>query len=211
MKEIAGDAGGNASASGQTPLPNAAVFFVGSGAVALLSLLFLPWPAAPASIILGTLMVAGADNDARTFVLPDTITLGATISGIIVAMVLDRTGSLQAGLDAFVRAVGTATALALVRSGYARLRKREGIGLGDVKLAAAAGAWLPIEAVALCFSLAAGAALTAVTARRARGQPIDPTTRIPFGAFLCPALWLMFFVTALPACGNIAATLCYNL
>jgi leader peptidase (prepilin peptidase) / N-methyltransferase len=30
-----------------------------------------------------------------------------------------------------------------------------------------------------------------------RGKPIDAATKIPFGAFLCPALWLMFYVSVL--------------
>ena len=37
----------------------------GCGAVALISALSLPWPAAIASITLGALMIAGADVDAR--------------------------------------------------------------------------------------------------------------------------------------------------
>ena len=82
--------------------------------------------------------------------------------------------------------------------GYARLRGREGLGLGDVKLAAAIGAWLPLDAIPLCFALAANAALALVLFAPLRGRPLEATARLPFGAFLCPALWLVFYASALP-------------
>ena len=78
------------------------------------------------------------------------------------------------------------------------MRAREGLGFGDVKLAAAVGAWLPLEAIPLCFALAAAAALTAVMFARLRGEAISESTKIPFGTFLCPALWLIFYVGILP-------------
>jgi leader peptidase (prepilin peptidase)/N-methyltransferase len=95
-------------------------------------------------------------------------------------------------LEAAARAGGTAAVLLLVRSLYARLRNREGLGFGDVKLAAGIGAWLPLDAIPACFALAAGAALVAVLLAHLRGRQIEAVTRIPFGAFLCPALWLVF-------------------
>jgi leader peptidase (prepilin peptidase)/N-methyltransferase len=83
--------------------------------------------------------------------------------------------------------------LALFRSFYAWLRQSEGLGLGDVKLAAGIGAWLPIDAIPLCFGLATSSALLTVTIAHLRGRSVMRTTRIPFGAFLCPALWIVFF------------------
>ena len=87
--------------------------------------------------------------------------------------------------------------LALVRWAYAWRRGREGIGLGDVKLAAAIGAWLPVEAIPVCFLLATGGAFVAVLFARWRGESFDRAARIPFGAFLCPSLWFTFFLYAL--------------
>ena len=63
----------------------------------------------------------------------------------------------------------------------------------SMKLAAAIGAWLPLEAIPLCFGLATSGALVMVMLARLSGQAVMRTTRIPFGAFLCPALWIVFF------------------
>ncbi|WP_159289042.1 prepilin peptidase [Methylosinus sporium] len=96
-------------------------------------------------------------------------------------------------------ALCVAGAFELVRRIFARLRGIDGLGLGDVKLAAAIGAWLPLEFAPLCIILAAGAALVAVGLARLRGVRVDAETRLPFGAYLCPALWLAYFVSALSA------------
>ena len=173
--------------------PSAAILIGGACAIGLISALSLPWPVAIASTMLGTLMLAGADVDARTFLLPDVITFGALFSGILAAPLLDTTDPWTAAVQAIVRAGGVAGVLALFRGGYGWIRKTEGLGLGDVKLAAAIGAWLPLEAIPLCFGLATSGALVTVMLARLSGQAVMRTTRIPFGAFLCPALWIVFF------------------
>jgi leader peptidase (prepilin peptidase) / N-methyltransferase len=178
--------------------PNWAILAGASAVIVLLSALMLPWPAAVASAVLGSLMIAGADVDARTCLLPDSVTWCAVACGIVAAVALNPSDAWHAGAAAIMRAAGTALALGLLRWGHARLRMHEGLGFGDVKLAAAVGAWLPLEAIPLCFTLAAGAALVAVVFARARGEAISGATKIPFGAFLCPALWLIFYVGALP-------------
>ena len=178
--------------------PNLAILAGASAVIVLLSVLMLPWQVAVASAVLGGLMIAGADVDARTFLLPDIITWGAVGCGVAAAAALDPYEPWRAGLAAIMRAAGTTLALTSLRACHARLRTREGLGFGDVKLAAAVGAWLPLEAIPLCFGLAAGAALVAVLLARLRGEAVSASTKIPFGAFLCPALWLIFYVGVLP-------------
>jgi leader peptidase (prepilin peptidase) / N-methyltransferase len=172
--------------------PRPAILLAGGAVVAAVSFATLAWPAALAATALGLLMIAGAEVDARTFLLPDTVTVGTLVSGILAAAALDPFAPALSASEAAARAAGTAAALLLVRSLYARLRNREGIGFGDVKLAAGIGAWLPLEAIPACFALAAGAGLTAVLLAHLRGARIEAATRVPFGAFLCPALWLVF-------------------
>ena len=85
-------------------------------------------------------------------------------------------------------AIGAVTLLAL-RWGYQGLRGREGLGLGDVKLAAGIGAGLGVLAlpwVGLLASLAGlAAAALGVFGRANRDTPL------PFGVFLCAAAGLV--------------------
>src|SRR5207249_5600875 len=68
----------------------------------------LPWPVAIASTVLGILMIAGADVDARTYLLPDAVTFGAALAGIVAAPFIDPLGAWSdpwlAGASAVARA-----------------------------------------------------------------------------------------------------------
>ena len=174
--------------------PNPMVLAGGAAAIGVISALTLPWPVAIASTVLGMLMVAGADVDARTFLLPDTITWGAVACGIVAALLLHPAAPWVTAGEAIARAACIAATLALFRSGYGWIRRSESLGLGDVKLAAAIGAWLPVDTVPLCFGLATTSALLAVMFGYLNGQSVTRATRIPFGAFLCPSLWVVFYV-----------------
>jgi leader peptidase (prepilin peptidase) / N-methyltransferase len=192
--------GGSGEAREQLPdavslAPNFVIVGSGSCVAGLLSCAFLPWPLAVASTILAILMIAGADVDARTCLLPNVVTYGAFVCGVIAAALLNPANAWESVGAALIRAVLTAAPLALLRALYLKWRGREGLGFGDVKLAAAVGAWLPLEAIPICFSLAATAALVSLIWRQ-RNERID-NLRVPFGAFLCPALWLVFFIGAL--------------
>lgn len=173
--------------------PNPAILIGGAGAIGLISALSLPWPVAVASTVLGTLMAAGAEVDARKFLLPDLVTWGAVICGILAAPLLNTAEPWMAVGEAIARAGGVAGVLTLFRAGYAWSRQAEGLGLGDVKLGAAIGAWLPLEAIPWCFSLATSGALLVVMFARLSGEPVMRATKVPFGAFLCPALWIVFY------------------
>jgi hypothetical protein len=70
--------------------PNPAILIGGAAAIGLISALSLPWPVAVASTVLGTLMVAGAEVDARKFLLPDPVTWGAVRGDTIVFRPCDQ-------------------------------------------------------------------------------------------------------------------------
>ena len=173
--------------------PNPAILIGGAAAIGLISTLSLPWPVAVASTVLGTLMVAGAEVDARKFLLPDLVTWGAVICGILAAPLLNTAEPWAAMGEAIARAGCIAGVLVLFRAGYGWIRQIEGLGLGDVKLGAAIGAWLPLEAIPWCFGLATSGALLALMSARLSGEPVMRTTKVPLGAFLCPALWIVFY------------------
>jgi leader peptidase (prepilin peptidase) / N-methyltransferase len=177
--------------------PNLGIVLGGSVAVVIVSFASLSWQEATASTVLGALMLAGADIDARTYLLPNTITFGTIGSGILLGPLMSADSAWLAIGMAVVRALGTAGVLELVRRAYIAARGQEGLGFGDVKLAAGIGAWLPLEAIPICFGLATIGALVSVLLSIARGQKVQSATKLPLGAYLCPALWLVFYAGVL--------------
>jgi leader peptidase (prepilin peptidase)/N-methyltransferase len=82
-----------------------------------------------------------------------------------------------------------------LRVGYARVRGRQGLGLGDVKLAAVAGVWLDWLMIPVALQLAVLMALSGTILQRlVAGRPISASARLPFGFFLAPSIWLGWFL-----------------
>ncbi len=74
---------------------------------------------------------------------------------------------------------------------YRRWRGRDGLGLGDVKLAAVCGAWLDFTTVVVVIELAALSAIGVYAANAAwRRRPLKGTAFLPFGLFLAPSIWI---------------------
>src|SRR5581483_9261666 len=100
-------------------------------------------------------------------------------------------------LDHVLGTVAGGASLWLVRAGYYALRGREGLGLGDVKLAAAAGAWVGWQMLSLVLLMAATAALGLVLiAGLLRRAPLprerqDPVRRLP-----APSIWVVWVLDA---------------
>ena len=134
-----------------------------------------------------TLLALGA-IDLRHFLLPDFLTLPLAAAGLAVGMVLDPES--LAG-----RAIGAVAGFVFVvvlGEAYRALRRREGIGLGDAKLLAAAGAWVSWTGLPTVVFLAAFAALSVALARTLRGIPLDLADRMPFGTYLCATIWIVW-------------------
>jgi leader peptidase (prepilin peptidase)/N-methyltransferase len=140
---------------------------------------------------LALIMLAIAVIDARHFIIPDEL----NAAGFALALLHAGVQSPEAVLDAIAAAALRGAVLALlflgVRVGYRRLREREGIGLGDVKLAGVAGAWLDWLTLPIAVETAAIEALAVYMVRQhILGRSFRATNRLPFGLFLAPAIWL---------------------
>ena len=75
---------------------------------------------------------------------------------------------------------------------YHKIRGRDGLGLGDAKLFAAAGAFVGWQGLPLVLLVASGGGVVAILLLRLRGRVIGPTDIIPFGPFLGFGFWLVW-------------------
>jgi leader peptidase (prepilin peptidase)/N-methyltransferase len=96
-------------------------------------------------------LVAAAFIDAEHMYLPDSITLGGTVLGVVTATLRGMALS-ESVLGAAVGFVGVWLPFIVI---YARVRGRQGMGMGDAKLTMLAGAWFGFGGAA--FVLFAGA------------------------------------------------------
>lgn len=134
-----------------------------------------------------TLLVLAA-IDLRDMILPDELTLPLIPLGLVVAYLVVP-GKIA---DHAIGALAGFAVLAALRWAYRRLRQREGLGFGDVKLCAAAGAWLSWVGLPSAIFIGALAATlwVLVTARAAQG--LSPSREVPFGAFLAMGSWVVW-------------------
>jgi leader peptidase (prepilin peptidase)/N-methyltransferase len=167
-------------------------------AIAAMSLAVLDPPLAVVSSVFGWAMLAIATSDARHFIVPDILSLPAIPLGLLSAPLIggEQAPSMAVLIHLGAAAVGAAIFYA-IRQIYYSFRHRQGLGLGDVKLAAVAGAWTGFEGLSVALLIACIGAITWVLASQAVAKRrVDTTTAIPFGAFLAPAIWLTWWLTA---------------
>ncbi|WP_246767796.1 A24 family peptidase [Bradyrhizobium sp. CCBAU 53340] len=140
---------------------------------------------------LAALMLAIAANDARHYLIPNQLTGTAFALALLRAATFVPEVGLEALLWPLARAVAVAVPLLLLMAAYRRWRGRNGLGLGDVKLAAVCGAWLDVATVAAVIELAALLATSAYVANATlRKRPLRGTAFLPFGLFLAPSIWI---------------------
>ena len=91
---------------------------------------------------LAVTMLAIAAIDARFFIIPNELSVLGFALALVHAAVLAPHAMGEAVAFAVLRGAVVALLFLGLRVLYRRVRGREGIGLGDVKLAGVAGAWL---------------------------------------------------------------------
>jgi leader peptidase (prepilin peptidase)/N-methyltransferase len=144
---------------------------------------------------LAVIMLAIAVIDARFFIIPN----GLSAAGVALALVNAAVQAPHAMVEAVALAALRGAVLALLflalRAIYRRVRGREGIGLGDVKLGGVAGAWLTVSTIPIAIEIAALSALAVFGVRHyAGGRPLEPALKFPFGLFLAPSIWLCWLL-----------------
>ena len=167
---------------------------IAAGAAAGATGLWLLHPVAAMAagyMVFSVLMIVVIDS--RHFIIPDIFSLPAIPLGLATVPFVPDPGF--GGLAGHVAAAGlAAAALYLLARFYRKARGIEGLGLGDVKLAAAAGSWTGLDGLPMVLLLASGAALLAVLLRNRviRGDRASLMTPVPFGSFLAPAILIVW-------------------
>lgn len=147
--------------------------------------------------ILALLTLAILLTDLRFFIIPDGLNVSALALGLAHAALRSPDLAVSAAAWALLRGAGLAAAFLALHAGYRWWRGREGMGLGDVKLAAAAGAWLNWWTIPVAIEIAALAALGVYGFRQiVLRRPLDATAKLPFGVFFAPAIWLGWLIEA---------------
>ncbi|MBI1792327.1 MAG: prepilin peptidase [Acidobacteria bacterium] len=159
-----------------------------------------PTPLAGKYCLLSALLVGLIFTDLESMILPDEFTLGGTAAGLVLAWFLPIRGGLAefalqvagvqmppATVSLVESAVGAAIPsffLWLAGFLFEKIRHKEGLGLGDVKMLAALGAFLGVHGALVSFMIGAvlGSVVGGAYILIARKDP--GSYPIPFGSFL---------------------------
>ncbi len=143
---------------------------------------------------LGWCLLALVLADVRRFLLPDMLVLPLMAAGIASVFLEPQAQWQSIGM---ARVFGAALGFGLmeaVRRLYFWIRGRDGLGFGDVKLMAAGGAWLGWPLLPHSLALAGILGLVTVLILRLTGRVLGPSDALPFGAFLAPAIWILWML-----------------
>ncbi|MBV9770311.1 MAG: prepilin peptidase, partial [Bryobacterales bacterium] len=157
--------------------------------------------------VFGAIMIALVFSDLEERILPDEFTLGGTAVGAVFAAFVPLSGGILVVIffsakdrwlvsvcDSLLAAAICSGALWAVRTLYQKVRHREGLGLGDVKMGAMIGAFLGVQGALL--TLLVGSLLGAIIGlcyTWFAGKDAS-TYELPFGSFLgTAALGVGFF------------------
>ena len=142
-------------------------------------------PQLAAALLLTWTLLVLAVIDARTTLLPDSITLPLLWAGLLLALVPVWV-PLQ---DAVIGAAAGYLSLWAVFWGFKLLTGKEGTGYGDFKLFGALGAWLgwqPLLLIILLSSVVGAVVGIGLILARNRGRDLQ----LPFGPYLAAAGWI---------------------
>ena len=170
----------------------AALAFALAITIALLALLS---PLAAVSTgVLAALMALITLTDVRHFIIPNEFSFPAIPLGILANVAVFHASDWSAGVMESVLGVALAAgSFYLLRAVWFRWRGIEGLGMGDVKLAGVAGAWLGPDLLApACLAAALAGLAGVVVMMLIPGRKIALADHIPFGSFIAPVILLFW-------------------
>jgi leader peptidase (prepilin peptidase)/N-methyltransferase len=147
------------------------------------------------SLALGWGLLTLAVIDARCFLLPNCLTLPLLALGLIHSSLLGEAAWKQSWVGALLGyAIFSAVDLL-----YFRIRRIRGMGGGDARLLAVAGAWVGAEGLPTVILLAALTGLLQALWLQRRGIGLTSRTKLPFGPGLALGIWVTWLLGPLVA------------
>lgn len=137
-----------------------------------------------ATTVLFAILLAISFIDIKTLRIPDKLSLPLIAIGLALAIVTSTT----AAMDHILGAVAAFVLFAGVGEAFYRLRGVDGLGLGDAKLFAAAGAWLGWQNLPLVLLLATVGGLS----QAMLWQRQKPQAHLAFGPWIALAMSLVW-------------------
>ena len=162
-----------------------AVEFAALG-VAIWTIWVVPGPLVWISVVFGWVLLVLAWTDWREFILPDMLTLPLIPLGLLVIWVVNA----HLVPTHLIATILGGAGFVLIGLLYRRIRQREGLGLGDAKLMAVAGAWLGLEGLLSTMLVGSVLGICFAGLCHLSGKSLQQNDKIPFGTFLCWAIWL---------------------
>jgi leader peptidase (prepilin peptidase) / N-methyltransferase len=138
--------------------------------------------------LLGWWLLALGWIDLRRWLLPDALTLPLILAGLAEAAWFAP----EELIDRALGAVCGYLALRLIAWLYRMARRADGLGRGDAKLLAAAGAWVGASGLPSVVAGAACGGLLVAGVFVLCGRELSRNSALPFGPFLALATWLVW-------------------
>lgn len=144
-----------------------------------------------ATLILAALLGAAAVIDIRTMRIPDALNAALVLTGLCATWLMGK--PLAPALTGVALGYG---ALFLINQAYRAARGRDGLGMGDAKLLAGAGAWLGWSGLPFVVLIASALGLGFVAAQRVAGRAPRGDDALAFGPLLCAGVLIVWLVQA---------------
>lgn len=142
-----------------------------------------------ATAALGVLLLIAAAIDIRTMRIPNVLNAVIAAAGLVATWLLQR--------DIVTALLGLTLGYAfifLANAAYRGVRGHDGVGMGDAKLLAGAGAWVGWAGLPFIVLIGSATGLAYVAAARVAGRHLGPLDTLPFGPFLCIGTLVVWIV-----------------
>lgn len=144
-----------------------------------------------ATVVLVSILIPIAIIDQRRQIIPNALNAALLLAGLTYA----ASNGLNQLLWACLSVVAAGSFFAALKLGYSRLRRQQGLGWGDVKFLAAAGAWAsPAQMPWVVLAASMSALFYVILVALRQNDAFSFANRIAFGPHLAIGLFAAWFL-----------------